>query len=78
MDQCASNDFDLLVTDLGLPHQDGNSLARFIRIHRPDTPVIAITGNPADLQPPLHDTYFIKPFMPLKLLVAVQRLLRDC
>jgi CheY-like chemotaxis protein len=36
--------FDLVVTDINMPALDGVGLARWVRQHRPGTPVIAISG----------------------------------
>lgn len=41
--------FDLVVTDLNMPSLDGVGLARWVRRHRPGTPVIAISGHLAAL-----------------------------
>jgi CheY-like chemotaxis protein len=35
---------DLLLTDLRMPRLDGNALIRRIREHRPDLPIIVMTG----------------------------------
>lgn len=37
--------FDLVVTDIQMPSLDGIGLARWVRQHRPGTPVIGIGGN---------------------------------
>jgi len=37
--------FDLVVTDINMPALDGIGLARWVRQHRPGTPVIAISGH---------------------------------
>jgi CheY-like chemotaxis protein len=36
--------FDLLVTDVGLPGLNGRQLADAARAHRPDLPILLITG----------------------------------
>ncbi len=36
--------FDAVVTDLGMPRMDGRAVARAVKEHRPDTPVILLTG----------------------------------
>lgn len=37
---------DVLVTDLAMPHADGNSVTMFARAQKPGLPVIFITGYP--------------------------------
>ena len=37
-------DFDLLVTDLMMPHMNGDELARRLRMNQPDLPVLYLTG----------------------------------
>lgn len=37
---------DALVTDLSMPHADGNSVTMFARSQRPGMPVIFVTGYP--------------------------------
>ena len=36
--------FDIVVTDLGMPHVDGRNVAQTIRTNSPATPVIMLTG----------------------------------
>jgi DNA-binding response OmpR family regulator len=35
---------DLLISDIGLPGMSGRELAELARIHRPDLPILLITG----------------------------------
>jgi len=37
--------FDLVITDLQMPHMDGSELASEIKDRNPTTPIIMITGN---------------------------------
>jgi CheY-like chemotaxis protein len=37
---------DVLVTDLSMPHADGNSVTMFARAQKPGLPVIFVTGYP--------------------------------
>lgn len=39
-----AGDIDLLVTDLMMPHMNGDELARRLRISQPDLPVLYLTG----------------------------------
>lgn len=43
------NQFDLMITDLTMPHMTGIQLARKITSLRPDLPIILITGNGNEL-----------------------------
>ena len=56
--------FDLVITDLGMPHVDGRQVAEAIKQTSPMTPVIMLTGwgagNPRDL-PPNVDLMLGKP-----------------
>src|SRR5690606_12446629 len=36
--------FDVVITDLGMPHVDGRQVARSIRATSPATPIILLTG----------------------------------
>jgi FixJ family two-component response regulator len=37
--------FDLLITDIGMPHVDGFALCRRLQSERPGTPALLITGG---------------------------------
>lgn len=39
-----SEPFDLVITDLGMPHVDGNEVTRRVKKRSPSTPVILLTG----------------------------------
>jgi CheY-like chemotaxis protein len=47
-----ADDFDLVFTDLAMPEMDGWETAREIRKHRPDLPIVLVTGYGATAQPP--------------------------
>jgi DNA-binding response OmpR family regulator len=71
---------DLVLLDVGLPGEDGLSLARFLREHH-DLPVIMISGagSPLDRIIGLEvgaDDYLGKPFDPRELLARVKTVLR--
>jgi EAL domain-containing protein (putative c-di-GMP-specific phosphodiesterase class I) len=42
-----SKEFDVIVTDIAMPHMDGIQLLRQLREHDADVPVVLITGEPA-------------------------------
>ena len=71
---------DLILLDVGLPGEDGLSLARFLREHH-DLPVIIISGagTPLDRIIGLEvgaDDYLAKPFELRELLARVRSVLR--
>ncbi|MDA7085689.1 response regulator [Pseudomonas sp. SA3-5] len=71
---------DLVLLDVGLPGEDGLSLARFLREHH-DLPVIMISGagSPVDRTIGLEvgaDDYLAKPFDLRELLARVKTVLR--
>lgn len=71
---------DLLLLDVGLPGEDGLSLARYVREHH-DLPVIMISGagSPVDRIIGLEvgaDDYLAKPFDPRELLARVKTVMR--
>ncbi|MCG4453434.1 response regulator [Pseudomonas sp. MMS21-TM103] len=71
---------DLVLLDVGLPGEDGLSLARFLREHH-DLPVIMISGagSPVDRTIGLEvgaDDYLAKPFDLRELLARVKSVLR--
>lgn len=66
-------EIDCLITDIGMPGIDGFELQRVIREHRPDLPVILITGRHeiAELPAAKHSWFFRKPFDGQALLAAI-------
>jgi two-component system, chemotaxis family, CheB/CheR fusion protein len=71
--------FDLVVTDLGMPSLDGMSVARWLERHRPGVPVIAVSGAIAELQDISGDSPFAaaiqKPLRRDALLAAIKAVL---
>ena len=54
---------DLVITDIRMPGMDGNEVGKYIRnSHKPDTPVIAITGHQDEIHGGVFDFFLIKPF----------------
>jgi len=73
--------YDLVLLDLGLPHQDGLSVLRELRDRRDRTPVLIATARDAisDRIAGLDagaDDYVVKPYDPDELLARVRALLR--
>lgn len=71
---------DLVLLDVGLPGEDGLSLARYLREHH-DLPVIMISGAGSPLERTIGlevgaDDYLSKPFDPRELLARVKSVLR--
>ena len=71
---------DLVVLDLGLPGEDGLSLARWLR-ERHDPEIVILTGADTSLDRILGlevgaDDYIGKPFQPRELLARVEAVLR--
>jgi len=79
----AAGQFDLVVSDIGLPRLDGYELIRQLRAmpHLGDTPAVALTGYaaPKDAEMALaagFDAHIPKPVDPAALMAEVERLLR--
>ena len=45
LDRIAVRDYDAIITDIKMPGMDGLELLAEIRMHRPDTPTLMITGH---------------------------------
>ena len=68
--------FDVIISDIGMPEMDGFELRRLALAERPELPVILVTGRPelraqdsSNIEP---DRYFEKPFDGRQLLAAVR------
>jgi two-component system OmpR family response regulator/two-component system response regulator QseB len=77
----ASERFDLVLLDLGLPHKDGLDVLRALRARKDDTPVIVLTARDAlaDRVAGLDagaDDYVVKPFELEELAARMRALLR--
>lgn len=74
------NDIDLVLCDLMMPGFHGRDLARWLATHRPEIPILLISGYPLPYLE-AHDLYdpglplLRKPFLPSKLLEAVEETL---
>ena len=82
---CETGNFDLLFLDIFMPGMDGFETMRMVRQHRPQIPIIVISGRPvtgeADTAPDFLTmatklgavSSLQKPFRPADLLAAVAR-----
>lgn len=52
LEKMTHGDFDLVFTDLAMPEMDGWETAREIHKHKPELPVVLVTGYGATAQPP--------------------------
>ena len=78
LDRLRSGDaFDLLVTDIRMPHLDGWTLAERARALRPELPILCVTGW-SDVAPrPVAGSEVLgKPFRTADLIPAAARLLK--
>jgi DNA-binding response OmpR family regulator len=74
--------FDLVITDLGMPHMDGKTLARRVKELSPGTPVILLSGwgnfMNLDGERPEHiDCLLGKPPTIARLLAAIREVLKE-
>jgi CheY-like chemotaxis protein len=68
-------DFNLVITDIRMPRKDGNAVAKHIRnSHKPDTPIVAITGFGEDIEKGLFNVSLLKPFKVQALVGAIESL----
>ena len=76
----AAHAFDLIISDIMMPGEDGLSLCRYIR-STSNIPVILLTAKAEELDRILGlevgaDDYVVKPFSPRELLARVKAVLR--
>lgn len=77
----AGNQFDLLITDIVMPHKDGGQLMKHVREKAPNLPILAITGGVENAQEDyahyadlFADATLIKPIKKDELIETVKRL----
>ena len=69
------DEFDLVITDMVMPELNGNSVASQIRSsHRPDTPIIGISGTTWLFEEDHFDLVFQKPMSMAAIVDAVRSL----
>ena len=57
------HDFDLVITDIRMPRENGNQVAKHIRgSDRPNTPIVAMSGYPKEIDKTFFDFSITKPF----------------
>jgi CheY-like chemotaxis protein len=75
--ESGTREFDLVICDLVMPGLNGRELARWLGAHRPDLPILLISGYPLPYLE-AHDLYdpgiplLRKPFLPSRLLETVE------
>ena len=78
IDLLESETYDLVVTDVVMPRMEGFELLRWIKVERPGTKVIVLTGfarrhSISDFLLYGADDYLAKPFLVPELLAAVEK-----
>lgn len=76
------NDFDLVITDFGMPEMNGRELAKFVKSKNPQCPVILFTGSVIPLDPKIEksngiDAIIRKPVSMKALYEEVLRCLKE-
>lgn len=74
-DSLSREQFDVVVTDIGMPVQNGVDIAHWLDMYRPGTPVVAVSGNVGHLRrsgkAPLFAATVQKPVLRQALLAAI-------
>ncbi len=74
LDALKQNKFDLIITDIAMPHMDGYTLARKIREEVPKQKIVALSAFPAGragMADSPFDAYLFKPIEPVELVDAI-------
>jgi CheY-like chemotaxis protein len=69
--------FDVVLTDLSMPHRTGYDLLRVVRERAPSLPVIAVTGHPQERGAPGFAIHLSKPVDHGDLMRAIHRVVTD-
>lgn len=76
-----SNDYDLIVLDLMLPHLDGIEVCKHLRNNKIETPILMLTAKDEEFDKVLGlelgaDDYLTKPFSPKEVVARIKAILR--
>jgi DNA-binding response OmpR family regulator len=74
---CATEEVDVIVSDVGLPDESGLVLARKLRLRRPDARILLMSGyidEQADVYPAAANAFLAKPFTLSELVESVDAL----
>lgn len=76
-----TNNFDIILLDIQLPDISGYDVFNFLKNHFPDTPVIIVSAQGADMDRIMGleigaDDYVVKPFNPVELVARIRSVLR--
>jgi DNA-binding response OmpR family regulator len=76
-----SDDFDIILLDIQLPDISGYDVFNFLKEHSPNTPVIIVSAQGADMDRIMGleigaDDYVVKPFNPVELVARIRSVLR--
>lgn len=82
LNRLKEEEFELVISDIGLPEVSGLHVARWMRANRPDTPVILATGwidmiTPEDYEQGHIDAVFKKPYAVREILERANELLSE-
>jgi CheY-like chemotaxis protein len=80
--KCRPRDFDLVITDMTMPHMTGDILARKMMTIRPTLPVVICTGYSERITPELIDDlcirgFVMKPLVRNELALAIRKALDE-
>jgi two-component system cell cycle sensor histidine kinase/response regulator CckA len=71
------HDFDLVITDIRMPQVNGNQVAKHIRgSDKPNTPIVAMSGYPKEIDKRLFDFSITKPFRLETIIDVIEKIKR--
>ena len=81
LDKALSNEYDLIILDIMMPHMDGMEVCRRIRAEGIQTPILMLTSKAEEIDKVIGlelgaDDYMTKPFEPRELIARVRVQLR--